>query len=233
MKNSRPHCKHVGRFEPRESASRTDAVSPSRLQEGVRQPVVEHEAGNSASSARGRPCTQIPWRRPRPSWKTPTVAVPDAVAVGYDSRMFISRILVLGSLCLGLIGCGGVGDSTKPNSMVTVNYSSGPGQTGTISFTGNTWQATRSATTITATTPLENGDRVTVTTPNPAGVPATYQWNEVTVSVMVDGVTYTPAPGFTLTVTNASGNFAGTFTGPASSAGSDIEITSGSFLIQY
>ncbi|MBX7131524.1 MAG: hypothetical protein K1X67_02485 [Fimbriimonadaceae bacterium] len=144
----------------------------------------------------------------------------------------IRTILALCTLA-ALAGCGGGGDSTKANSTVTVNYSAGVGQTGTISFTGNTWQATKTANTITATTPLENGDRVTITTPNPSTVPATYTSAQVTVNVIIDGTTYTPADGFTVTVTNAAGNFAGNFTGPLVSGGSTIEVTSGTFLIQY
>ena len=144
----------------------------------------------------------------------------------------LQTILTLCTLA-ALVGCGGGGDSTKANSTLTVTYGVGVGQTGTLSFTGNTWQATKTANTITATTPLENGDRVTVTTPNPATVPATYSSGQVTVNMIIDGTTYTPANGFTLTVTNAAGNFAGSFTGPLVSGGSTIEVTSGSFLIQY
>lgn len=141
-------------------------------------------------------------------------------------------ILALGAVVV-LAGCGGGGDSTKANSTLAVTYGVGVGQTDTISFTGNTWQAIKTANTLTATTPLENGDRVTITTPNPSTVPAIYSSGQVTVNVIIDGTTYTPASGFTVTVTNAAGTFAGTFTGPLVSGGNTIEVTSGTFLIQY
>lgn len=147
------------------------------------------------------------------------------------------RKLLVSSAAVGallLAGCGGGGNGqTKPNSNVAITYSQGFGHSATISFTGNTWQARRIGTTITATTPTIDGDRVILTTPNPANVPADFGPNQITLQFTIDGTIYTPADGFSLTVSNASGNFAGSFSGPMTSGAGSIEVTSGSFLIQF
>lgn len=133
-----------------------------------------------------------------------------------------------------LSGCAGGGTGDIPhNSSVVVSYSEGPGHSGTISFAGNTWKARRAGSTITATTPTENGDQITMTTPNPASTPSVFQPNQITMRVVIDGTTYTPVGGFTLTVSNASGNFAGTFSGPMTSATGSMEVSSGTFQIQF
>jgi hypothetical protein len=138
----------------------------------------------------------------------------------------------LGAIVLSGCAGGGTGD-IKPNSNIVVAYSQGPGHSGTISFTGNSWKAHRSGSTITVTTPTENGDQITLTTPNPVNIPSVFQPNQITLQVTIDGATYTPAGGFTLTVSNASGNFAGTFSGPMTSAAGSIEVSSGTFLVQF
>lgn len=147
------------------------------------------------------------------------------------TKLFAFSVIVF---ALALQGCAGGGSGDiKLNNTVVFTYSQGPGRSGTISFTGNTWQARRAGATITATTPTENGDRVTLTTPNPSSVPAHFGANQVTLQVTIDGTSYSPTSGFTLTVSNASGNFAGSFSGPMTSGAGSIEVTSGTFLIQF
>lgn len=147
--------------------------------------------------------------------------------------LFLGLMLV--SVLLVAIGCGGGGTDGgggNQNSEIRLSYIEGF-STGSLTFRGNTWKATQSANAISVSTPTENGDSVSIVTPNPTVVPATYDRSQANVTVVIDGTSFTPDASFRITIDDASGIFTGTFTGSMSSGGRTIDLTSGTFACQY